>query len=146
MFSNIKVMKGSQFSYVFENDAPKLPRKRKVLSYYEEKEAPVEFVSKVEEYYLHFFYQAIEQLLTVFLIDFSKKTTLKLFRKWQQCFLKALRDEDFDHKLQQMSLFFSSDLHKFKLKTQLKTLTHVADEKQVAIKDVTTIISSLNAS
>ena len=60
--------------------------------------------------------------------------------------LKALRDEDFDHELQQMSSFFSSDLHKFKLETQLKTLTHIVDEKQVAIKDAITIISSLNAS
>ena len=60
--------------------------------------------------------------------------------------LKALRDEDFDHELQQMSSFFSSDPHKFKLETQLKTLTHIVDEKQVAIKDAITIISSLNAS
>ena len=60
--------------------------------------------------------------------------------------LKALRDEDFDHELQQMSSFFSSDLHKFKLKTQLKTLTHIVDEKQVTIKDAIKIISSLNSS
>ena len=40
----------------------------------------------------------------------------------------------------------SSNLHKFKLKTQLKTLTHTVVEKQVAIKDATTIISSVNAS
>ena len=60
--------------------------------------------------------------------------------------LKALRDEGFDHKLQQMSSFFSSDLHKFKLESQLKTLTHIVDEKHVAIKDAITIISSLNAS
>ena len=43
-------------------------------------------------------------------------------------------------------LVFSSDLHKFKLETQLKTLIHIVDEKQVAIKDAITIISSLNAS
>ena len=60
--------------------------------------------------------------------------------------LKALRDKDFDHELQQMSSSFSSDLHKFKLETQLKTLTHIVDEKQVGIKDVITIILSLNAS
>ena len=60
--------------------------------------------------------------------------------------LKALRDEDFDHDLQHMSSFFSSDLHKFELKTQLKTLTDIVDKKQVAIKDAITIISSLNAS
>ena len=41
--------------------------------------------------------------------------------------------------------FFINDLHKFKLKTQLKTLTHIVDEKQVAIKDPIKIISSLNA-
>ena len=60
--------------------------------------------------------------------------------------LKALRDEDFDHKLQQMSSFLRSDLHNIKLKTQLKTLIHIVDERQVAIKDAITIISSLNAS
>ena len=43
--------------------------------------------------------------------------------------LKALRDEDFDRELQQMSLLFNNDLHKFKLETQLKTLTHIIDEK-----------------
>ena len=45
-----------------------------------------------------------------------------------------------------LSKFFSSDLHKFKLETQLKTLTNIVDEKQVEIKDAITIISSLNAS
>ena len=46
----------------------------------------------------------------------------------------------------QMSSFFSSDLHKFKLEAQLKTLTHIVDQKQVGIKDTRTTISSLNAS
>ena len=45
-----------------------------------------------------------------------------------------------------MSSFFSSDLHKVQLETQLKTLTHIVDEKQVGIKDTMTIISTLNAS
>ena len=40
----------------------------------------------------------------------------------------------------------NSELHKFKLGTQLKTLNHIVDEKQVGIKDAITIISSLNAS
>ena len=56
--------------------------------------------------------------------------------------LKALREEDFGLPLPQISSFFGSDLDKFKLETQLTTLTHIIDEKQVAIK----IISSLNAS
>ena len=60
--------------------------------------------------------------------------------------LKALRDEDSDHQLQQMSSFFNSDLRKFKSETQLKTLTHIIEEKHVAIKDTITTISSLNAS
>ena len=58
--------------------------------------------------------------------------------------LKALREEKFGHEAQQMSSFFSSDLHK--LETQLKTLTHIVDEKQGRIKDAITIISSLIAS
>ena len=34
-----------------EIDDPKPPKKRKVSNHYEEEEAPVEFVSKVEEHY-----------------------------------------------------------------------------------------------
>ena len=60
--------------------------------------------------------------------------------------LKSLREEDFGHELQQMSSFFGSDLYKFKLETQLKTFTHIVDEKQVGIKDAISNISSLNAS
>ena len=57
-----------------------------------------------------------------------------------------MRDKDFDHEFQQTSSFFSIDLHKFKLETKLKTLTHIVDEKHVAMKDAIKIISSLNAS
>ena len=57
-----------------------------------------------------------------------------------------MREEDFGHVFQQLSSFFSSDLHKVKSGTQLKILIHIVDEKQVKIKDVITIISSLNAS
>ena len=56
-----------------------------------------------------------------------------------------MRNEDFDHEFQQMCSFFSSDLHKFKFETQLKTFTHIVNEKQAAIKDAITIITSLNA-
>ena len=59
MFCNTaRYGRGSQFPYVFEKEDPKLSRKRKVSSHYEEeeekeeeKEAPAEFVSKVKEYY-----------------------------------------------------------------------------------------------
>ena len=54
--------------------------------------------------------------------------------------------KDFNHELQEMSSFLSSDLDKFKLKTQLKNLVHIVDKKQVGIKDVIKTISSLNAS
>ena len=40
---------------------------------------------------------------------------------------------------------FRSDVDKFKLKTQIKTLKNIADEKQVGIKEAKKIIS-LNAS
>ena len=116
------------------------------MSYYEEEEAPVEFVSKVEEYYLHFFYQAIEIVVNCILNRFQQKDHIETLQKMEILLLKALRDEDFDHEFQQMSSFFSSDLHKFKFESQLKALTHIVDEKQVGIKDAITIISSLNGS
>ena len=50
VFQHSKVWE-RKFPYVFEKDDPKLPRKRKVSIHYEEEEAPVEFASKVEEYY-----------------------------------------------------------------------------------------------
>ena len=43
--------------------------------------------------------------------------------------LKALREEDFGHEIQEMSSFFSRDLHKFKLEAQLESTTHVVDQK-----------------
>ena len=104
------------------------------MSYYEEKEASVEFVSKVEECYLHFFYQAIEIVANCILNRFQQKDHIETLEKMTILLLKALRDEDFDHELQQMSSLFISDLHKFKLKTQRKTLIHIADKKQFAIR------------
>ena len=44
------------------------------------------------------------------------------------------------------TVFFSSDLHKFKLEVQLKTLIRIVDEKQVKITNAITIILSLDAS
>ena len=45
-----------------------------------------------------------------------------------------------------ISSLFSSDLDKFKLETQIKSLKNIVDEKQVGIKETIKIISSLNAS
>ena len=47
------------FHVFLEKLTPNYPP-QKVSSHYEEEEAPVEFEYKVEEYYHHFFYQAIE--------------------------------------------------------------------------------------
>ena len=77
---------------------------------------------------------------------FQQKDHIENLQEMEILLLKALRNENFDHELQQMSSFFSSDFHKFKLETQLKTLTHIVYEKLVGIKDSITIISSLNAS
>ena len=52
-------------------------------------------------------------------------------------------DEGFDHELQEVPSFFSSDMHKFNSEAQLKTLTHIIHEKQVGIKDAITLIPSL---
>ena len=41
---------------------PKLPRKRKGPSRHEDGEAPVEFVSTVEEHYRQIFYQTIDMV------------------------------------------------------------------------------------
>ena len=139
-------MRESYFLYVFEKEDPKLPRNRNVSNHYEKEEAHAEFVSQVEEYNHYFFYQAIEIVVNCIRNRFQQKDHIETRQKMAILLLKALRDKDFDHELQQMSSFFSSDLHKVKLGTQLKILIHIVDEKQVKIKDAITIISSLNAS
>ena len=132
MFFNItRYERGSQFSQVFEKDDPKLPGKRQVLNYYEEEKAPVEFVSKVEKYCQLFFYQTIEIVVNCIFNRFQQKDHIETLQKMEILLLKALRDEDFDHELHQMSQFHSSDLHKFKLETQLKTLIHIDDDNKL---------------
>ena len=116
------------------------------MSHYEEEQAPAEFVSKVGEYYHYFFYQANEIAVKCIRNRFQQKDHIETLQKMATLLLKAFRDEDFDHEPQQRSSSFSSDLYKFKLQTQLKTLIHIVDEKQIAIKDAITIVSSLNTS
>ena len=53
----------ASFHMCFEKDEPKLLRKRKVLDHYEEGETSVELISKVEEHYRQFFYQAIDMVV-----------------------------------------------------------------------------------
>ena len=129
-----------------ETNNPKLPRKRKVPSRYEDGEAPTEFVSTDEEHYRQFFYQTINMVANCVHDRFQQKDYIETFKTMENLLSKALREEDFGLELQQISSFFGSDLDKFKLETQLTTLTHIIDEKQVAMKDAIKIISSLNAS
>ena len=61
MFFNItRYKRGSQVLYDIEKDDPKLPRKKGRRC--EEEEAPVKFVSKVEEYYQDFLIKQLKQL------------------------------------------------------------------------------------
>ena len=71
----------ASFHMFFEKDDSKLPRRRKVPSHCEDGQTPLELVFKVEEYYRQFFMKQLIWLSTVFTIDFSRKTTLKLFRQ-----------------------------------------------------------------
>ena len=129
-----------------EVNDPKLPRKRKVSSRYEDGEAPGEFVSTVEEHYRQIFYQTIDVVTNCIRDRFQQKDYVETFQTVENLLLKALRKEDFGLELQQISSFFDSDLDKLKLETQLTTLTHIVDKKQVALKDTIKIISSLNGS
>ena len=78
----------------------------------------------------NFFIKQLTWLSTVFVIGFSRTNYIETLQTMGILLLKALREEDFGHKLQQIPLFFSSNLDKFKLETQLKTLIHIVDEKQ----------------
>ena len=63
----------------------------------------------------------------------------------EKLLLKALREEGFGHEFQQMSSFLVVTCINLNA-GKLKTLTHIVDKKQVRIKDVIIIISSLNKS
>ena len=87
-----------------------------------------------------FFCQVIEIAVNCIRNRFHQKDHIETLETIELC------EEDFGHELQQMSSFISSDLHKFKLEDQLKTLTHIVDQKQVGIKYAITTIWSLTAS
>ena len=106
--------------------------KKIVSSHYEEGEAPVEFVSTVEEHYHQVFISA--EILHRNSSG-NKNTGFKSVA-WTRFWSWTLA----------ISLLFSSDLDKFKLETQIKTFKNIADEKQVGIKEAIKITSSLNAS
>ena len=58
---------------------------------------------------------------------FQQKENIETLQAMEILLLKALLEEDFGHEFQQMFSFFSSDLDKHKLETQLKNLIHIVD-------------------
>ena len=115
-----------------EIDDPKPPKKEKVLSHYEKGEVPVESVSTVEEHYHQIF---ISAEILHWNSSGNGNTAFKSVA-WRRFWSWTLA----------ISSLFSSDLDKFKLETQIKSLKNIVDEKQVGIKERIKIISSLNAS
>ena len=55
---------------------------------------------------------------------FCKKDYIETLQTTEILILKALHEEDFGHEPEQIYSSFSSDLDKFKLETQLKTLAY----------------------
>ena len=112
-------------------DDQKPPKKGKFLSHYEKGEAPVEFVSTVEEHY-HQIFISVEILHW----NSSGNGNTPFKASWRRFWSSTLA----------IPLLFSSDVDRFKLETQIKTLKNIGDEKQVGIKEAIKIISSLNVS
>ena len=102
------------------------------MSHYEEGEAPVKFVSTVEEHNRQNFHWA--EMLS-WKSSGKGKTAFKSVA-WRRFWSWTLA----------IFLLYSNDLDKFKLETQIKTFKNIVDEKQVGIKEAIKIISSLNAS
>ena len=78
-----------------------LEKEKFQVSHYEQEEAPAEIVST------SFFYQAIEIVVNCIRIRFPQKDHIESLQKMEILLLKALRDEDFDHELQQVSLYLN---------------------------------------
>ena len=58
---------------------------------------------------------------------FQQKGYTEILQTMKILLSKTLCKEDSGHELQQISSFFSSDLDKSKLETQLKNLIHIVD-------------------
>ena len=58
---------------------------------------------------------------------FQQKDYIETLQTMEILLLKDLHEEDFGHELRKCYRFFSSDLNKFKLETQLKVLIHIID-------------------
>ena len=100
---------GASFRMLFEkvraskqkleiND-PKLPKKRKVSSHYVEGEAPVEFVSTVEEHYGQIFYQVVDMVFSCIHDRIQQKYYIETLQAMKILLLKVFHDEDFGHEL-----------------------------------------------
>ena len=115
-----------------EIDDLKLLKNRKVSSRYEKEGAPVEFVSTAEEHYRQIFISA------EILLWNSSGNGNTAFKRivWRRFWPWTL----------EISSLFSSDLDKFRLETQIKTLKNIVNRKQGGIKESIKIISSLNPS
>ena len=87
----------------FKKNGPKLIKKRKVSSHYEERA----FVSKVQEYYRHFFYQAIDMVVNCIRNRFQQKEYIETLQTMEILLLKALCDVGFGRELQQMPSFIT---------------------------------------
>ena len=95
--SNLQKCAFLMFPYVFfEKNDPKLPRKRNVPIIYEEEKAPVELVSKGEEYYCQPFCQVIDMVVNCIRSRFKQKDYTETLQTMKILHLKALRVEDLD--------------------------------------------------
>ena len=82
-----------------EINDPKLSKKRKSLSHYEEGEAPVEFASTVEEHYRQIFYQAVDMIVSCIRDRIQQKDYIEALQAMEILLLKVFREEDFGHEL-----------------------------------------------
>ena len=82
-----------------EINDPKLPKERKSSSHYEEGEAPVEFVSTVEEHYRQIFYEAVDMVVSCIRDRIQQKDYIETLQAMEILCLKVFREEDFGHEL-----------------------------------------------
>ena len=81
-----------------EINDPKLPKKRKVSSHYEEGEAPAQFVSTVEEHYRQIFCQVV-MVVSCIRDRIQQKDYIETLQAMEILLLKVFHEEDFDHEL-----------------------------------------------
>ena len=130
-------------------DSPKLPRKRKIPSRFEDGNHDNHFFpSMPKDHYRQVYFETLDTVIASIKERFDQPD----FRKYQflqELFLKVVRDQPWDDEIEQVCSIYGDDLDKYRLKAQLPLLRPTADSmdyelQKFTINDLIKFLQSLS--